>query len=270
MRYPIVATDFDDTLLRSDLTLSPYTLDVIKRYEKAGGTLIVSTGRMYRSIYNSSLRVGLKKGLVISYQGGQINDMTDHSTVFSRTLNPEDAALLLKRLEEEKEASLQVYINDTLFVAKKTPRTLDYEKQCEIKAVETGIKLSEYISGNKLRVSKILAIAEPERTRQLIEEFRRDFDGYADICLSKPHFFECVPKGVSKGKAVEYICRQKGLTSADVITFGDGDNDISMLEFADLSFAVENACEGAKKAAKQICPSNDEDGVAKTIEKYCL
>lgn len=269
MRYPIVITDFDDTLLRSDLTLSDYTKDVIKRYEEAGGTLIVCTGRMYTSVCNSVKRVGLKKGLVVSYQGAMINDMTDGSLLYHKTLDNDTAVQAIKMLEKE-DCSIQIYIDDKLYIKKHTKHTLAYEKACEIKMTELNTILSDYIKENNCTVTKILAIISPERAKELYRQYPEFMGNKADFCMSKPYFFECLPKGATKGNAAYDICKMKNLTKSDIISFGDGNNDISMLEFADLSFAVENAQEDAKKAAKQICPSNDDDGVAKMIEKYCL
>ena len=54
------------------------------------------------------------------------------------------------------------------------------------------------------------------------------------------------------------------------MAFGNTENDVPLLQMAGLSYAVSNADEGAKEAARAICPSNEEDGVAKTIEKVLL
>lgn len=269
MKYLIVATDFDDTLLKSDLSISPYTKKTIEKYENAGGTFMVSTGRMYKSIYNSAMRIGLSKGLVISYQGALVNDMNDGSVLFHKTLNCDIAVKMTKELEKE-DAILHIYYNDELLVKEITDYTKNYEKVCEIKAKVIGKTLSKYIKENNITPTKILAITKPENAKKLYSEYNSKYGSECDFCISKPYYFECVAKGISKGAAIDYICKQKGLTAKNVITFGDSNNDISMLEFADLSFAVENGSLEAKKAAKKICPSNDDDGVAKMIEKYCL
>lgn len=268
MKYSIVAADFDDTLLRSDLTVSKYTKDVIERYEAAGGTFMISTGRMYGSILKSIKRHNLK-GLAISYQGAMITDTLDDRVLFHRTIPFAYAKEQLKLLEKETE-SVQIYYNDTLYVNKKTANTKKYEEVCEVEAVELNKTLSEHVLSNKWDVTKILAVMPPKKVKERFEEFSKVYGDFVDFSVSKPYFFEVVAKGVSKGSAIKKLCGSRGLDSSDVITFGDGINDISMLEYADLSFAVANGQKEAKKAAKFICPSNDEDGVAKMIEKYCL
>ena len=62
----------------------------------------------------------------------------------------------------------------------------------------------------------------------------------------------------------------KGLKPEQVMAFGDGENDIEMIEYAGFGVAMGNACPGAKAAADYVAPGNDEDGVAKTIEEFLL
>ncbi|NLK17497.1 MAG: HAD family phosphatase [Clostridiales bacterium] len=269
MRYPLVATDFDDTLLRSDLTLSEYTKSVIKRYQAAGGTFMISTGRMYSSILRQAKRAGLDSGLVIAYQGAMICDMTSGKVLHHVALPPEAAVPILKELEREG-LVLQVYIDDVLYVERMTDATRNYERVCEVEATMLDKKLSAYVKERGQPVTKILAVAHPQKVLQLYCDFPKVFGEELTYSISKPYFFEVAARGADKGIAVEFACRRMGITKSQVITFGDGINDVSMLEFADLSFAVSNASEPAKRAAKHICPSNDEDGVAKMIEKYCL
>jgi len=269
MRYPLVAADFDDTLARSDLSLSEYTKDVIKRYQAAGGTFMISTGRMYSSIIKPAKRAGLDSGLVIAYQGAMICDMSSGKVLHHAALPPEKAVPIIEELEK-KRLVVQVYIDDVLCVEKMTDATKNYERVCEVEAAVLGIKASQYVKERGRPVTKVLAVADPKVVLKLYGEFPKIFGDEFAYSISKPYFFEVSLRGADKGSAVAQVCRMMGITSSQVMAFGDALNDVSMLEFAGLSFAVANASEAAKRAAKQICPSNDEDGVAKMIEKYCL
>ena len=77
-------------------------------------------------------------------------------------------------------------------------------------------------------------------------------------------------KGVSKGNAVAKLCEELGLTAENVMAIGDEENDISMIEFAGIGVAMENAVPAVKEAANEITVDNDHDGVAKVIEKFAL
>src|SRR3712207_9057504 len=79
--------------------------------------------------------------------------------------------------------------------------------------------------------------------------------------------FEIMNKGVSKGRGVQELAEFYGLTKDEVICIGDGENDLSMIEYAGLGIAMGNAPNFIKEKANYITDTNDNDGVAKAIEK---
>jgi len=83
---------------------------------------------------------------------------------------------------------------------------------------------------------------------------------------SKPFFIEVNDKGISKGNSLDALCKKLGLTKDNVMALGDGLNDLSMIEFAGMGVAVDNANPVLKEAADFISKSNDEDGFAYAIE----
>jgi len=87
---------------------------------------------------------------------------------------------------------------------------------------------------------------------------------------SKPFFIEVNDKGISKGDSLDVLCKKLGLTKDNVMALGDGLNDLSMIEFAGMGVAVDNANPVLKEAANFISKSNDEDGFAYAIEKFIL
>jgi hydroxymethylpyrimidine pyrophosphatase-like HAD family hydrolase len=75
-------------------------------------------------------------------------------------------------------------------------------------------------------------------------------------------------KGISKAGSLQTICDILNIKREEVIAFGDAQNDISMIEFAGMGVAMGNACEELKAAADEITLSNNDDGIAHTLEKY--
>lgn len=268
MKYKIVSTDFDDTLLRDDNTISPYTKQTIEKYIAAGGTFIINTGRMIASIAKRVRELGLK-GKVIGYQGAMVYDLDAEQTIYYKPINYSIAAKLLKKLEKLN-LLINIYINDTLYYKESTDYSQNYEKMVDVKGVATKIDLSEYILGNKINVTKILVYTEPELVLKLISETDKEFEGLIYSCYSKPYFYEALAYGVNKGTACKFVADSLNVSMKDVITLGDSLNDVPMLEMAGLSFAVANGQPEAKAAADFVCESNNDDGVAKIIEKYCL
>lgn len=74
--------------------------------------------------------------------------------------------------------------------------------------------------------------------------------------------------GISKGAGLKQLLSKFGLTGADLIAFGDGGNDIAMLDFAKYSYAMENGMQIVKDHAKYIAPANTNNGVFKVLQKY--
>jgi hydroxymethylpyrimidine pyrophosphatase-like HAD family hydrolase len=94
------------------------------------------------------------------------------------------------------------------------------------------------------------------------------FDGRLFISKSLPYFLEFASPDVTKGAGLEFLSRRLGFTPARTIAFGDGENDVELLEWADYGVAVANAHERVKAVASLVCPSVDEEGVAQVIEAF--
>ncbi len=88
-----------------------------------------------------------------------------------------------------------------------------------------------------------------------------------ELLISGDCWMDVMCKGITKGAAVTALQERLGLTRAETMVFGDYDNDITMLESADYSFAMENAPDRVKKHARFTAPSNTENGVVQIICK---
>ena len=114
---------------------------------------------------------------------------------------------------------------------------------------------------------KMLAIATPEIITDIQQKLRRAFPTGVNFMKSKAHYLEIVAEGVDKGKALRALAGRLGLSDDEVMAFGDGQNDASMLAAAGWGVAMENAVAECKAVAKTIAPRNTEDGVAQVIEQ---
>ena len=90
------------------------------------------------------------------------------------------------------------------------------------------------------------------------------------VYRSEPDFLELVPLGIDKARSIAVLSEKLGITREEVAAMGDGYNDLSMIKYAGLGIAMNNAQEPVKAAADYIAPSNDEDGVAIAVERYFL
>ena len=126
------------------------------------------------------------------------------------------------------------------------------------------------IKDNKYNILKVVLmnkykLDEVRKVRDALEK-NREFE----ICSSEPQFCEVNSKGISKGRAVEELAKELGISIKDVICIGDGGNDLEMLKRAGLSVAMANALDEVKNIASYVTESNNESGVSKAIKKLIL
>jgi hydroxymethylpyrimidine pyrophosphatase-like HAD family hydrolase len=81
-----------------------------------------------------------------------------------------------------------------------------------------------------------------------------------------PTILEIAAPGVTKAAALAQLCAQWSVEPADVVAFGDARNDLEMLAWAGVGYAVANAHPEVLAAAAHSVASNDEDGVARFLE----
>ena len=126
----------------------------------------------------------------------------------------------------------------------------------------------EFIKGKKL--SKILFISEPEVAKQHFENMQKMFGDKLNICASHPRYVEMSHIDAQKDKALLVLLDMLNIKKEELIVFGDSGNDVSMLKNTGYSCSVANGWDEAKEASDLIVESNDDDGVAKCVERLIL
>ena len=107
-----------------------------------------------------------------------------------------------------------------------------------------------------------LAMVEPRVKAALGKNF--------SVYRSEPYFLEVLPKGIDKARSLGRLLEILGMKREQMIACGDGYNDLSMIRFAGLGVAMENAVLPVRQEADYITLSNNEDGVAHVVEKFML
>ncbi len=134
---------------------------------------------------------------------------------------------------------------------------------------------------NKMNIRKVdnlLEALEPHPTKLLMtgdpsdmlkaEQELLDVVGDKMDASAPPFFLELVPKGIDKAQSLRRLLAKINLTPADMIAFGDGYNDLSMLKLAGMGVAMANAAPEVRADADYITLSNEEDGVAAALEHF--
>ena len=106
----------------------------------------------------------------------------------------------------------------------------------------------------------------PARLDELRPRLEQRFGERLYIAKSLPYFLELASPAISKGSGLAFVAEHVGFTAERTIAFGDGENDLELLDWAGFGIAVENADDMLKARADWICPSAEEEGVAQVLE----
>ncbi|GAW29784.1 Cof-type HAD-IIB family hydrolase [Carboxydocella sp. ULO1] len=263
----LIAIDLDDTLLRTDCTISPRAQAAIKAASARGVAVTLATGRMYRSARPYALELGLDLPL-ITYQGALIKSGLSGEELWHCPLPPEMAAEIIT-LAREEGIHANIYLDDHLYVEKATAEAEAYSQLARVPyTVEEDLRGRILASGQG--PSKILLIAEPERLDQLAAALRPRWQGKVQLAKSKDHYLEFTHPEASKGQALIALCRYLDLELKDAMAIGDSFNDLDMIELAGIGVAMGNAKPEVKAIADYVTLANDDDGVAEAIHRFVL
>ena len=120
-------------------------------------------------------------------------------------------------------------------------------------------------------ICKMLITLDPARRDEVLAAGRKVFEGKIDLYPSSPFFIEAVPLGVAKDVSLAGLLEEMGLTRDNLMACGDGLNDRSMIRYAGVGVAMQNAEPPVKEAADYVTEAdNNHDGVAEAIEKFIL
>ena len=266
MKYKIIFSDLDDTLIDSRQNLGKATIKAIQKYTAMGGIFVICTGRMTVGAKVVCNELNLKNEL-ISYQGSVITDLKTDKVISSNCVFYKDAIKVAKFCEKKK-IYLQIYDGDYFYTQNATPFTKVYGQISNAEYVETQIPLSEFILKSKINPPKLLCYEEALRVPQVIKDLSRFSDKFL-INTSKPELIEIIPKDINKGIACQMVAKMHNVSMDEVICVGDSDNDLKMLEVAGFPIVVENGTDNAKKIAKFIAPNCNKNPIATIIEKFC-
>ncbi|MDR0696137.1 MAG: Cof-type HAD-IIB family hydrolase [Christensenellaceae bacterium] len=266
MKYKMIVSDLDDTILASDLTYDKQLKDTIAKYKLAGGTFVIATGRMTSSVLPYCNRFNLK-GHLISYQGARISDIAKNNILLEKHIDHEVLYHLLKQLDDEK-IYHQFYLDEKIYVKKITDYSRMYAKFISAPFVELQYPLFDFVLNNRVNILKAIIIADPQEVSAHVIRLNKKYGDQLIINTSKPWIVELISKSAGKGSAVHFLAKHYNLSPHEIICIGDSSNDVSMIEYAGIGVAVANASLEAYRAANIICPSCKANGVRSIIEKY--
>ena len=268
-KYRMIALDLDGTLNNDAKEITPRTREALLKVQERGVTVVLASGRQAPGLAREAAALDLSKhhGLLLSYNGGRIEDATTHEILFDRSLPNELAVRFLRHLEK---FSVSPVVDNGKAIL--TTCAYHYKVQDESRnnnmEIEIVDNIADAIESQGVSPVKILTAAQNETLVPLLPYIREGFTEEMDFVQSAPWFYEGTAKGVSKSESLRRVCERLGIAPAEVMAFGDAQNDLSMLDFAGYGVAMGNACEELKAMADEVTLSNNEDGIAASLAKH--
>ena len=269
MDKKVLVLDLDGTLTNSEKKITPETKAALMEMQEQGHTVVLASGRPTAGITPLAKELKLKEhgGYILSFNGGKITDCSSDEVIYQKTLPPELVPELFS-LARKLDIGLLSYDEDNnIITGMHYDEYIDVEKNINHLPVKQMEKVEDYVD---FPLNKCLGTAEPEVAAEAEKIYAEKFGDKLCISRSEPFFVEITPKGIDKAASLERFCKMTGNKREDMIACGDGFNDLSMIKYAGLGVAMENAQPVVKDAADYVTASNDEDGVAKVIHKFIL
>lgn len=270
MAVKLIMTDLDGTLFKDDHeSISDRNVKALKSAQDSGIKICIATGRTKSLIFDAVRRVPFADYIITS-NGAVTYDGQTGEVITSQLLSAEKSKKVFEVINAHS-LTHEIYFEGECFLDGYSAKLYNYGnisahylKVLKDKANVVD-SLSEHIGSTGVEKINIMHITGNE-----LIDVRSAFSDIGGIYVTSsiPENLEMNNINANKGYALSALCRIMNIKEAEVMAFGDSGNDCEMLKCAGFSFATANAWDEAKRAAKAVTLSNEDDGVAIEIEKY--
>ncbi|RAV05891.1 HAD family hydrolase [Mycolicibacterium sp. GF69] len=264
----LIASDVDGTLLDDDEKVSPRTRAVLAAAAAAGAKFILATGRPPRWVQPVVDELGFAP-MAVCANGAVLYDPSTDRIVSARTLSTDV-------LGELAEIATRVIPGSGLAVERVGERAHDaatpqfvsspgYE-HAWLNPDNTEVSFEDLLSAPAV---KLLVRKAGARSADMAAVLAEHVEHHGDITYSTNNgLVEIMPVGISKATGVAEVASPLGIAAEQIVTFGDMPNDVPMLAWAGLGVAMGHAHPDALAAADEVTSTNNDDGVARVLERW--
>ncbi|WP_088815410.1 MULTISPECIES: Cof-type HAD-IIB family hydrolase [Listeria] len=257
----LVAVDMDGTFLDDKKNYDrEWFLDIYGRMRRVGAEFVVASGNQYVQL--ATFFEEIKEEITfVSDNGAYVRkgDEDIFAGIFDKRAFTEITAVLREKTDFE-----------TIICGKKGAYVLETvsEEFCDFVKFYCPvlIKVADFSEIDDV-VFKFALSCKEEETYRLLDELSGSISHLATPVSSGHGSIDLIQPGYHKGHAIEILMEKWGISKDEVMTFGDGGNDLEMLRLAEFSFAMENAPDYVKKAARFEAKSNNDSGVLVELDK---
>ena len=272
-----IVMDVDGTLTNGKKQITEKTKEVLLKSQSKGIKLILASGRPTTGLigFAKELEMDKNNGLLVSFNGSKVVDCETFEELFNEPMSIEEGKAVLEHMKkfevrpmvDKGEYMLVNNVFDNKIYARNGQEIniIEYEsrggnyKLCEID------DLAEYID---YPLNKILTAGQPDYLKEHYREMMEPFKDKLSCMFTADFYFEFTAKGIDKAKALETVLKPMGINEDEILSFGDGQNDLSIIKYAGIGVAMENAVDELKEQADEITLSNEDDGIAYSLLKH--
>lgn len=268
MSYEMIFLDIDGTLTNSNKEITPRTKEVLIAAQERGCKVAIASGRPDCGVNKlaKEIKLDVFGGYVLPFNGCHIRNFKTNELIFNRELDL-DSFQKAYAFAKLNGIDIITYENDCIIAENPDNKQLEIEQRINDMPVKIVDSLLEYVN---FGIPKCLLLGEPEWLAKLEPLLRHLLIDTAEVFRSEPFFLEVMPKDVNKATSIARLIEMLGIKREDTIACGDGYNDVSMIQYAGLGVAMENACDAVKSVADFVTLSNENDGIAYVVERFLI
>lgn len=256
-RPKLLALDVDGTIVDFDNTLTPAVRDTVRAARDAGMHVVVATGRAVPGVYDVLDKLGMREGLAVASNGSVVFGVDPFEIVKTVTFDAREAVRrVLDRFPDALVAVEEVGVGYR--VNREFPSG-------EISGQIVLDQVERMVASPVTRVVVRVPDQDLDEFHEIVHELGLDDTNYY---IGYSAWLDMAPRGVSKASGLETVCRSLGLTAADVLAVGDGNNDVEMLQWAGRGVAMGQAPETLKTVADAVTDRIDEDGLVTELKRW--
>ena len=267
----LIVMDIDGTIFGEDKNLHEATKTAMEKAADAGIVLAIATGRALEAVPKEILDIRGLKYLSTS-NGSSIFHMPDRKRIYHRCLDALQFATML-RYYRRYDCPLEVFVDGGAYAP---DFYVTHPEQYGVSGY--GI---HYVQSTRHPVNDMLSFILEHRKsieggnfivtdralkKQLMEELRAE--GCLYVTSSVQRYVELSHLEVCKRSAVRWLAEHLGVSSKSVMAFGDGNNDMEMIDYAGIGVAMANGTEELRQIADRIAPPCEENGVAVFLSDF--
>ena len=268
MDYKIIVLDLDGTLTNRDKIITPMTKEALMKAQEAGKIVVLASGRPTAGVEPLAKELELARfgSYILSYNGGMITNCKTGEVIFSSLL-PVEANKKIMGLAKEYGVDFLTYEGEEIITNNDACIYAHKESKINHLTLRQVDDMEEHVN---FPVAKFLLLDDGDYLATVEPKVKAAMGKNFAVYRSEPYFLEVLPKGIDKAQSLERLLQHLGMTKEEMIACGDGYNDLTMIQYAGLGVAMENAVLPVRKAADYITASNNEDGVGLVVEKFML